>query len=321
MQLNKLSRLLLTLSCGLSLAFTAMAQNVYPSKQIRVIVPYAPGGVVDVQTRALTIGMAKELGQPIIVEARPGANANIAAEIVARAPADGYTILITAAFFTNNPLLESNLRWSPSDFVPVGRFSLSPSYFVVPMSSPAKTVKEYVELAKKAKPALQYADGGQGTPNTMANEMFRYEAGIALEPILYKGAPPYVSDLINGMVSMAITPSSVAVPQIKAGRLRALANISNRRSADLPDVPTIAEAGFPEVTALSWFGMHVPTGTPPEVVRRLESAIRTATSTIEVKERLVSAGGEEAFLEQTDFIAFIKTDAVRWEKIVRLIKK
>jgi tripartite-type tricarboxylate transporter receptor subunit TctC len=321
MQSNAFTRLMVSLGLGLGLAVTALAQSAYPAKQIRVIVPYAAGGVVDVQTRALTIGMAKELGQPIVVEAKPGANANIAAEMVARSTADGYTILITAPFYINNPLLESNLRWAPSDFLPVGRFSLSPSYFVVPMSSPAKTVMEYVELAKKAKPALQYADGGQGSTQSMANEMFRYVAGIALEPVLYKGAPPAIPDLINGMMSMAITPSSVAVPQIKAGKLRALANINSRRSADLPDVPTIAEAGFPEVTALSWYGMHVPAGTPPEVVRKLEAAMKAAASTNEVKERLVSAGGEEAFLGQADFVAFIKTDTMRWEKVAKAIKK
>jgi len=321
MQHKTLTRLMLSLGLGLGLAVTALAQSAFPSKPIRVIVPYAAGGVVDVQTRALTIGMATELGQSIIVEARPGANANIAAEMVARAPADGHTILITAPFYINNPLLESNLRWAPSDFVPVGRFSLSPSYFVVPMNSPAKTVMEYVELAKKAKPALQYADGGQGSTQSMANEMFRHVAGIALEPVLYKGAPPYMTDLINGMMSMAITPTTVAVPQIKAGKLRALANINSRRSADLPDVPTIAEAGFPEVTALSWYGMHVPTGTPPEVIRKLEAAMKAAMSTNEVKERLANAGGEEAFLGQVDFVGFIKADTMRWEKVAKAIKK
>jgi tripartite-type tricarboxylate transporter receptor subunit TctC len=321
MKFKKFTQFIMTMGIGLSLAATALAQSAYPSKPIRVIVPYAPGGVVDVQTRALTIGMATDLGQSIIVEAKPGANGNIASEMVARAPADGYTILITAPFYINNPLLESSLRWAPSDFVPVGRFSLSPSYFVVPMSSPAKTVMEYVELAKKAKPAFQYADGGQGSTQSMANEMLRHVAGIPLESVLYKGAPPYITDLINGMVSMAITPSTVAVPQIKAGKLRALANINSRRSADLPDVPTIAEAGFPEVTALSWYGMHVPAGTPPEVVRRLEAAMKAAASTNEVKERLANAGGEEAFLGQTDFVSFIKADTMRWEKVAKAIKK
>ena len=317
MQRRTLSRLMVILG----LVGTAHAQGTFPAKPIRVIVPYAAGGVVDVQTRAVTIRMAEDLGQPIVVEAKPGANANIAAEMVARSPADGYTLLVTAPFFINNPMLASNLRWTQADFVPVGRFALSPSYFVVPMNSPAKSVKEFAELARKAKPAFQYGDGGQGSTQSMANEMFRQVAGIPLEPVLYKGAPPVIPDLINGMVSMAIIPSTVAVPQIKAGKLRALANINSVRSADLPDVPTIAEAGFPEVTALSWYGLHVPAGTPPEAVRRLEAAMRAATATGEVKERLINAGGEVAFLGQSDFTAFIKADTVRWEKIAQAIKK
>ena len=321
MQRRTLTQLVLTLGLGLSLAGTSLAQSAYPSKPIRVIVPYAAGGVVDVQTRALTIRMAEELGQAIIVEAKPGANANIATEFVARAPADGYTILVTAPFFINNPMLASNLRWAPSDFVPVGRFALSPSYFVIPMSSPARSVKEYVELAKKAKPAFQYGDGGQGSTQSMANEMFRQVAGIALEPVLYKGAPPVIPDLINGMLSMAIMPSSVVVPQVKAGKLRALANINSVRSADLPDVPTIAEAGFPEVTALSWYGLHVPAGTPADIVRKLEATMKSAAATSEVKERLINAGGEEAFLGQADFAAFIRADAARWERFAKAIKK
>lgn len=300
---------------------TAFSADSYPSKPIRVIVPYAAGGVVDVQTRVVTQRVAIELGQPMVVEAKSGAGGNIAAETVARSPADGYTVLVTAPFIINNPLMETGLRWAPRDFMPVVRFTLSPSYFVVPMSSPAKTVKEYVELARKASQPLQYGDGGPGSTQSMANEMFKIVAGIPLEPVLYKGAPPIVPDLINGMFSMAILPSTVAYPQVKAGKLRALANISSQRSAQLPDVPTIAEAGYPDVTALSWYGFHVPVGTPSDVVRKLEAAVKAATSTQEVKERLANAGGEEAFLNQAEFTSFLKADAQRWEQVVKVIKK
>lgn len=304
-----------------AVAGPARAADAYPSKPIRVVVPYAAGGVVDVQTRALTQRLAIELKQPIVVEAKPGASGNIAAELVANAPADGYTLLVSASFLINNPMLENKLRWAPKDFVPIGRFALSASYFVVPATSPAKTVKEFVELAKKAKPPLQYADGGTGTPQTMANEVFRVVAGIELEPVMYKGAPPVVPDLINGMVAMAILPSSVGIPHVRSGKLRALANINSRRSPQLPDVPTIAEAGFPEATALSWYGLHAPAGTPPDVIRKLEAAMKAAAATTEVKERLTAAGGDEAFLGTSEFIAFLQSDAQRWEKLVRMIKK
>lgn len=299
----------------------ALAAPSYPTKPIRVIVPYAAGGVVDIQTRALTQRLYAELNQPFVVEVKPGASGNIAAELVARAPADGYTLIVSASFMINNPLLETGLRWAPKDFVPVGRFALSPSYFVVPASSPARSVKEFVELAKAANPPWQYADGGTGTPQTMSNEVFKTVAGIALDPVMYKGAPPVIPDLINGMVAMTISPATVAIPHIKSGRIRALANINSRRSTQLPDVPTIAEAGYPDATALSWYGLHAPAGTPPEIIATLEAAMRAATATAEVKERLVSAGGEEAFLGTADFKAFLKSDAERWEKLVKMIKK
>lgn len=301
-----------------SLAFSA---EPYPAKPIHVIVPYAAGGVVDVQTRAVTQRMALELGQPIVVEARAGAAGNIAAEYVARAPADGYTLLVSAPFIINNPLMEDKLRWAPKDFTPVARFTLSPSYFVVPASSPAKTVKEYVEMAKKSPKPLQFGDGGSGSTQNMANEMFKIAAGIQLEAVNYKGAPPMVPDLINGMFSMAILPSTVAYPHIKSGSIRALANINSTRSVQLPDVPTIAEAGYPEVTALSWYAFHTPAGTPPYVIKKLEMAVQAATASQEVKERLANAGGEEAFLNQADFVKFLNTDTVRWERVAKAIKK
>lgn len=311
----------LALGLGLAPATGALAADAYPSKSIHVIVPYAPGGVVDVQTRAITARMAIELGQPIVVEAKPGANGNIGAEYVARAAPDGYTVLVSAPFLINNPLLEDNLRWAPKDFTPVARFSLSPSYFVVPASSPVKSVKEFVEMAKKAPKPLQFGDGGVGSTQNMANEMFKISAGIQLEPITYKGAPPMVPDLINGAFSMAILPSTVAAPHIKSGAIRALANINSTRSKQFPDVPTIAEAGYPDVTALSWYAFHVPAGTPPEVIARLEKAAQAAAATPEVKERLLNAGGEEAFMNREDFAKFLAADQVRWTKVAQAIKK
>ena len=321
---NSIAALAATLSAVIAAGLTpgvASAADPYPSKPIHVIVPYSAGGVVDIQTRALTQRLAVELGQPVVVEAKAGASGNIAAEYVARAPADGYTLIVSAPFMINNPLLESNLRWAPKDFIPIGRFALSPSYFVVPASSPAKTVKEFVALAKKANPPLQYADGGTGSTQSMSNEVFRVVAGIALEPVMYKGAPPVIPDLINGLMAMSIIPSTVVIPHVKSGKLRALANINARRSPQLPDVPTIAEAGYPDATALSWYGLHAPAGTPPDVLQKLEIAMRAATATPEVKNALLNAGGEESFLGTADFTAFIKSDAVRWGKLVKMIKK
>ena len=295
------------------------AQESYPSRPIRIIVPYPAGGVVDVQTRAMSQGL--EMGQPIVVEARPGANGNIAAEAVARAAPDGYTLLVSAPFLLNNPLIEQNLRWAPKDFVPIARFSLSPSYFCVPMSSPARTVREFVELARKANPPMQYGDGGTGSTQSMAAEIFKQVAGIKLEAIPYKGAPPVAVDLITGTLSMSILPSSVAYPHIKAGKLRALANTSANRSPQLPDVPTITEAGYPDVTVLSWYGLHAPAGTPADVVRRLEAGVQASLNKADVREKLATAGGEAAYLSTADFTHFMRNDLQMWERINRTLKK
>ncbi len=302
------------------LAASAHAQSAYPNKPIKIVVPYAPGGVVDVQTRAVTQTMAEILKSPIVVEARPGASGSIAAEVVAQSAPDGYTLIVSASFLNSAPLMEDKLRWSPDQFTPVGRFALSPSYFTVPVTSPARTVKEFVEMAKNSPTTLQYANGGNGTPQQISNELFAREAGIRLEPVMYKGAPPSVPDLINGLTAMGVLPSSVAHAQVNGGKLRALANMSNSRSPQLPDVPTIAEAGFPGSTVLSWYGLHAPAGTPPEVIQVLEKAMREACATAEVKQRLTAAGGEEAFLGTNDFKSFTAKDAEQWAKAVKIIK-
>ena len=292
----------------------------WPAKPVRVIVPYPAGGVVDVMTRALTIRLATDLGQPFVVESKPGAGANIAAEFVANAPADGYTLLVSAPYIINNPMLETGLRWQPKDFVPVARYALSPSFILVPPASPARTVKDYVALAR-AKPGLAVGDGGAGSTQSMATQMLAVVAGFTFEAIGYKGAPPVIPDLINGALSMSIIPSTVAIPQVTSGKLRALANTSAKRSPLLPDVPTIAEAGFPEVTVESWYAFHVPTGTPREVVQRLSAAVGAAAAAPEVQARLATAGGEAAFLGTADFESFLRSDTERWQRFAKALKK
>ncbi|PIT77730.1 tripartite tricarboxylate transporter substrate binding protein [Limnohabitans sp. B9-3] len=299
----------------------AWADESYPSKPVKVIVPYPAGGVVDLQTRAMTQGLSTELGQPVLVDSRPGANGNIAAEAVARSPADGYTLLVSAPYLINNPLNENNLRWAPKDFVPLARFSVSPSFMCVPTASPARTVRDYVDMARRAKPMLQFGDPGSGTTQTMSVQILKSTAGIEIEGIAYKGAPPLAIDLINNAFSMSVLPSSVAYPHIKSGKLRALATTSSARYALLPDVPTIAEAGYPEATVLSWYGIHVPANTPVAVMRKLEAAIKAAVQKADTQNQLVSAGGEAAYLGTDDFNRFVVSDGQMWERINRMLRK
>lgn len=312
--------LILSGAAGFALAHSPCgAQESYPSRPVRVLVAFPAGGVIDVLTRAVTQSM--DLGQPIVVENRPGASGNIATEAAARSAADGYTILVSAPFLLNNPMLGTNLRWAPKDLVPVARLARSPSYFCVPMSLPARTLREFAEVARKAHPPMQYVDGGSGTPQAMSIELLMHAAGIKLEPIAYKGAPPAMVDLISGAVSLAVIPSSVAVPLIKANKLRVLANTNSSRSAQLPDVPTVAEAGFPEATVLSWIGLHAPAGTPAAVVRKLDSAVHAATERADVRERLASAGGEAAYQGTQEFTEFLRADTQMWDRINRTLKK
>ena len=299
----------------------AWADEAFPAKPVKVIVPYPAGGVVDLQTRAMTQGLASELGQAVVVDARPGANGNIAAEAVARSPADGYTLLVSAPYLINNPLIENNLRWAPKDFVPLARFSMSPSFMCVPTASPARTVREYVEMARRAKPMMQFGDPGSGTTQTMSVEILKSTTGIEIEGIAYKGAPPLAIDLINNTFSMSVLPSSVAYPHVKSGKLRALATTSSTRSLQLPDVPTMAEAGYPEATVISWYGLHAPASTPLAVMRKLEASIKAAVQKADTQNRLVSAGGEAAYLGTEEFTRFIANDSQMWERINRMLRK
>ncbi len=300
---------------------SALAQDAYPARPIKIIVPYPAGGVVDVQTRAMTQGLAAELGQAVVVEPKPGANGNIATEAVAKSAADGYTLLVTAPFLINNPLQETGLRWSPKDLMPLARFSMSPSFMCVPAASPVRTVRDYVELARRSKPPLQYGDPGSGTTQTMTVEILKSVTAVEIEAIAYKGAPPVALDLINNTFSMSVLPSSVAYPHVKSGKLVALATTSSTRSAQLPDIPTIGEAGYPEASVISWYGLHAPAGTPPQVLRKLEAALKTSIQRQETQARLVSAGGEAAFLGTEDFVRFLGTETQMWERIQRTLRK
>lgn len=248
-----------------------------------------------------------------MVDPRPGASGGIAAEAVARAAPDGYTLIVSASAPELGHLFEDNLRWNNGQFTPIGRYALSPSYFVVPKSLPVKTVKEFVEYAKKSPKPLQYANGGNGTPQQISTVLFAEQAGIKLEPVMYKGAPPTVPDLINGLVAMTVMPSQPAAGSSQGRHLARAGQHERHAFSQLPDVPTIAEAGFPGATVQSWYGLHAPKGTPPGVIAKLaEDAMQRACAMEEVKQRLISAGGEEAFMNTPEFVAFLDKDKKQW---------
>lgn len=291
------------------------------SRPIRVIVPYGAGGLIDVMTRIVTSRMTETLGTPIVVENRPGGNANIGAAAVAGAEPDGYTLLSSSSYFTTNPLLEPKLRWSPEQLTPVARFALSPSAVVVGNTSPYKTLEEMLEAAKTPKKIVT-AEAGPGASQTMVKDLLGETAGVDFLTVQYaQGGTTYLADLVSGTISMGVIPMAVAVGPVKGGQLRALAITSDKRSPLIPDTPTLGERGFPDAAVNSWVGFHVPAGTPPERIQKLAEAVAEATSNPGVKERLASAGAQDAYLDTAAFREFLTNDLVRGHRFVKLRQK
>ena len=307
------------LGAMLTVSACALSAQPYPNKAIRVIVPYPAGGAVDVMTRLVANHMAQTLGQPIVIDNRPGANANIGPEAAARAAPDGYSVLASATFLVVNPQLETGLRWSPRDFAPVARFIQAPNVLVVPAANPSRTLAQFIAEAK-ARPGLPVGDSGPGAPQTMAVELLRHAAGLEFQSIGYKGGPPVLADLVNGQLAMSVLPLNVAMSSISGGRIRALATTSNRRSPILPDLPTMAESGYPDATVISWYGFHVPAGTPAEIVKRLADAVAGAAADEPTRARTAGVGGEISFMHTEAFRRFLDEDAARWMKAVQTIR-
>jgi tripartite-type tricarboxylate transporter receptor subunit TctC len=298
---------------GSMMLTNASRAQAWPNKPIRVIVPYPVGGAVDVMTRLISAHMQNTLGQAIVVENRPGANANLGPDHVSKAAADGYTVLASATYLIANPIIEKGLRWAPRDFAAVARFTVAPNLMVVPAASPYRSVKELAEAARSRPGALNYGEAGPGAPQTLAIEMFKKVARIEMQSVMYKGSPPILTDLANGTLAMSVVPLNVAMASLSGGRIRALASTSARRSPLIPDVPTLAESGYPEATVVSWYGFHVPTGTPAEAIARLSAATQAACASDEVRQRTANVGGETSFLDTPAFDAFLREDDTRWQ--------
>ena len=297
---------------------TSFAQS-GSSKPFRIIVPYAAGGLIDVMNRVIATRMAIELQQPVIIENRGGANANLGPAAVVQAPADGLALLASASYFTINPVVEKQLQWQPDELAPVARFALSPSLLVVPSSSPAKSLREIIAMAR-AKPGLPIPESGLGASQTMVKEMLQHQAKVNFTPVQYKGGASYVPDLVNGIHAMAVTPFNVVYPLVKSGQLRALAITSGARSMLLPDVPTLAESGYPDAAIDSWLGLHVRAGTPAQTVQRVSTAVKAAAADDEVKAKLQNLGATSAYLDTVAFAEFLRQDKTRADLFVKLLK-
>lgn len=295
----------------------ALAQN-YPTKPVRLIVPLAAGGPTDVLARGLGPKLSEILGQPVVIDNRPGANTNLGNELVAKAAPDGHTLLLTANGLTINPSLYTGLRYDPiKDFAPIMLVATSPLVLVVHPSLPAKSVRELVAFAKSKPRQLLYGSPGNGSPPHLAGEMLNTMAGVKLVHVPYKGVTGAFSDLLGGQLSLMFPAAPLALPQARAGKLRALATTGDKRTAAAPDLPTIAETGLPGYEVFVWFGMLAPAGTPSAVISRLHTELARIIGLPEIRERWAALGAEPVRSAPAEFAAFLKADVVKWAKVVR----
>ncbi len=300
-----------------SLSTRAQAQEAWPAKPVRVIVPWPAGGVVDLVTRAVTDRLALALKQPFIIEAKPGANGNIGTENAARAAADGYTLLTASPATVTQPLLSSTARHKTSDFTGVGIIGAPPNLFVVSPSMPVRTLKELVEYVRSRPGQLSVTNPGVGTSNHLGQELFFSLTGLQMVNVRYPGQPQMIPDLASGQVHFGLVTQGLAMPHIREGRLRALAIGAPARSRDLPDLPTTAEAGFPEATFLPWYGLVAPAATPKPIIRRLSDEVLAALKDTDVVARLDKMGTQITPGSADDFDALLKSEQERWSRVIR----
>jgi tripartite-type tricarboxylate transporter receptor subunit TctC len=317
MELTSLSKPTAALLLLLSAA-AATAQS-YPARPVRVIVPYPPGGGADFVTRVFSKAWSESLGQQFFVDNRAGANGNIGSELAAKSKPDGYTLLSVAnTTVTINPSLYRQMPIDMQrDLAPVSIMAGQPNVLIVHPSLPAKTVKELVAIARARPGQLDYASAGTGSSSHIAAELFRLNAKINIVHVPYKGNGPAMADLIAGHVQLMFNNLAPSVAQVKAGKLRALAVTSEKRSAAAPDVPTMSEAGYPGVVFNLWVGLLAPAGTPADVIAKLNAETAKAAQLQDVRERLLGEGAEPYVTSASRMSEIIREEVSKWAKVVK----
>jgi tripartite-type tricarboxylate transporter receptor subunit TctC len=286
---------------------------------VRFVVGFTPGGPSDILSRALAEKLAAPLGQPVVVENRPGAGGNVAAELVAKSAPDGNTWLLgNNSILATNAALYSHLGYDPvKDFAPVALVAIQPNILVVHPSVPARSVRELIAYAKDHPGRLNYASSGAGAAAHLAGELFKAMTGVQMVHVPYKCAQPALTDVIAGQCQLMFATSASVIPYIKAGRLRALAVTTTKRSPSVPDLPTLSEAGVPGFEAITWHGVVVPSATPAATVARLNRAINAALADHQLLDRLTSLGAEVAPGSPHDFAGYIAREIPKWTRVVR----
>ncbi len=304
---------------ALALFCPLLSAQAYPAKAVRIIVPVGAGGATDILTRTLGRQLGLVWGQQVVVDNRPGGGSNIGFELAAKAPADGYTLLMAQPAFTVNVSLYRKLGYDPlRDFAAVTLAAEGANVLVVHPSVPARTLKDLIALAKARPGRLSYASSGNGTTPHLSGELFKSMAGVDIVHIPYKGAAASVTDLMGGHVDLAFVSLSSVVPQLKAEKLRALAITSAKRSALMPGLPTFAEAGIRGYEVTGWYGIVAPAGTPREIIDRLNADITKALTQPDLVQSLNASGLEPATPNSPEaFTAFLRAEIAKWAKVVK----
>ncbi|WP_194723830.1 tripartite tricarboxylate transporter substrate binding protein [Noviherbaspirillum malthae] len=294
------------------------APGSYPDKPVRMLVGYSAGGATDVIARLVAQKLSTQMGQQFIVENKPGANGNIAAELAARSAPDGTTLYVAAINNTINASLYNNLSFNfERDFAPVSLIATVPNILVVHPSVPAKTVKEFIELAKKKPGEINFASSGSGSSIHMSGELFKMMTGVDMLHVPYKGSAPAVTDLLGGRVQAMFDNAPSALPNVQNGRLRALAITGPKRSEMLPDLPTMVEAGLPGYEVTSWFALVAPANTPRDIIKRLNEEVTKALQTPEMRASLAKLGADPFGTTPEQLKSFVSAETTRWAKVVK----
>ena len=313
---------ILALACtfAFSLALPAASHaQAYPSKPIRFVVPYPAGGPLDTIARLLGAKVGESVKQPVVVDNKPGAGGNIGADIVAKSPADGYTILMGAvATHAINPTLYKSIPYDPvKDFAPITQVATTPNVLVIHPSMPATNVREFIAHAKANPGKLSFGSGSIGSAGHLAGELFKTTAGVDMVHVPYKGAAPAMQDLVGGQINLMFDNLASALVQVKAGKIKALAVTTSKRSSFAPELPTIAESGLPGFDISTWFGVFAPAGTPREVLDRLHAEFAKALAAPDIREKMVNMGAEPVGNSPGEFSAFVRAEAEKYARVIK----
>lgn len=316
--MKALPRVLLAAALG-ACVLSASAQQAYPNKPIRLIVPFPPGGGTDIVARLVGGKLQDTLKWAVIIDNRPGAGGNIGVDLAAKSPADGYTVVMgQTSNLAVNPTLYSKLPYNPlKDFVPVTTVATAPLVLVVAADSPYKTLADVVSAAKAKPGDITFASPGNGTVAHLTGELLQKAAGIKLQHVPYKGSTQAINDLMGGSVQLYMSSVPSAMSQIKSGKIRPLAVTSEKRSDDLPQIPTINESGYKGFNAVTWFGLLVPAGTPATIVSRLNTEVNKVLQMKDLQQKIGAEGGDAQGSTPEEFASLLRTDIVKWGQVVK----